>query len=88
MARDRLVVQTWAENRLWEDEQTLKQSGPGAVAADAGEVQLGSKTYAWQRDVEEKEPGLSALTLTVRWVTSGQARQDSYISWVAAGVQK
>jgi len=82
IARDRLVVQSWAENRLWEDAMALEQAGAGAVVADAGEVRLGRKTYTWEKAVGEIEPGLFAMTLTARWMTGGRSREADYTTWV------
>ena len=84
IAKDRLTIQSWAEERLWEDARMLEQAGPGALVADAGEVRLGKRVYVWEKGAEEVEPGLFALTLTARWAAGGQARQETYAAWVAA----
>jgi len=75
IARDRLVVQSWAENRLWEEGRALQQVGRGAVGAGSG----------WEKRIEEIDPGLSAVTLTVRWAAGGRPREGVYTAWVATG---
>jgi prepilin-type N-terminal cleavage/methylation domain-containing protein len=44
ISKDQLVVQPWAENKLWEDGHVVEQVGPAAVPLDAGEVRLRQKT--------------------------------------------
>jgi prepilin-type N-terminal cleavage/methylation domain-containing protein len=82
IARDRLALQTWAQERLWEDGQVLRRMGRGAVAADAGEVRLGPKTYAWEEAVEEKDPGLFVLTLRAGWKAAGRPQEETYVAWI------
>jgi prepilin-type N-terminal cleavage/methylation domain-containing protein len=82
IARDQLVVQSWADNKLWEDARALEQAGQDAAALDAGEVVLGKETYTWERRSEEVDPGLFALTLTVRWTAAGREHERAYVSWV------
>jgi prepilin-type N-terminal cleavage/methylation domain-containing protein len=81
--RERLTVQSWAENRLWESARTLEQVGGGVVLSDAGEVLLGKKTYAWEMESGEVDPGLSSLSLTVRWTSGGRMQEAAYVAWVA-----
>jgi len=85
IARDRLVVQSWAENRLWEEGRALQQVGRGAVGAGSGDVLLGKRMYTWEKRIEEIDPGLSAVTLTVRWAAGGRPREGVYTAWVATG---
>jgi len=85
ISKDQLVVQPWAENKLWEDSRAVEQAGQAAALLDAGEVRLRQKTYIWERRCEEVEPGLAALTLTVRWTSAGKERQAVYATWVACG---
>ena len=85
LCRDQLVVEPWADNKLWEDSRTLQQAGADTVAADAGEVILGKRLYAWERSCEEVEPGLFSLVLTVRWTAAGKQHETAYVAWVPAG---
>lgn len=82
IAHDQLVIQSWADNKLWEDARALEQAGQDAAALDAGEVVLGKETYIWERSSEEVDPGLFALTLTVRWTAAGREHERAYVAWV------
>ncbi len=82
IVNDQLVVQPWAENKLWEDTQALAQARPAVAGLDAGEVQLEKKTYIWERSSEEVEPGLFALTLVVRWVAGGREHEMVFATYV------
>ncbi len=82
IAHDQLVIQSWADNKLWEDARALEQAGQDAAALDAGEVVLGKETYIWERSSEEVDPGLFALTLTVRWTAAGREHETVYVAWV------
>ena len=84
IARDQLVAQPWADNKLWEDSRVLEQAGAGAVGSERGEVLLGKRLYVWERRCDEVEPGLQALTLTLRWTAAGKEHEKAYVAWAPA----
>jgi len=84
IAQDRLQIQSWADNKLWEDAQLLEQIGPHVVSSDVGEVALGKRIYSWERDVQELDPGLFAVTLTLRWRAAGKQHEAVYLTYAPA----
>lgn len=82
IAHDQLVVQPWADDKLWDDAQALAQAGVDVPVFDTGEVVLAGKTYTWERSLEQVDPGLFALALTVRWAVAGKERKAVYVTWV------
>ena len=70
---NRVAVQTWAEQKLWEAKENVFSSEVPETGETQGTYETQTRSYQWHLTVtEEKEKQLYSILLKVGWIDNGQ----------------
>lgn len=82
IAEDRLTIQIWAQNKLWEEQDAYGRLQAVALPRETGDFQTGERVFRWEKNVEPLKSGLQEATLTVSWLLAGRERRVMYSAYL------
>jgi prepilin-type N-terminal cleavage/methylation domain-containing protein len=77
-AADQLLVQRWAEKKIWEEEDSFHRLLRVESPRENGTFQDGMRLFAWEKTMNSIDTDLAVLTLTVSWKTSAGKRNLTF----------
>ena len=93
---NRLVVQNWASEKIWETKQAILESiGSVQAGETSGSAEIENRNYTWRLKVEEIDPNTTdksliyAIRLTASWPEGkgeGQLVRNSYLVKIKRGL--
>ena len=93
---NRLVIQNWASEKIWEAKQSIFESDTLVQTGEtSGEVEIENKNYAWSLNVKEIDHNptdkniLYAIRLNISWPEGkggGELMRNSYLVKIKEGL--
>ncbi|HAJ57359.1 MAG TPA: hypothetical protein DCL35_06280 [Candidatus Omnitrophica bacterium] len=82
-ASNRLNAQMWAQNKFWEERESLLRNS--AVSRDGlyGSVSFNGRDFEWQESAQSVDDGLMQLGLALSWKEAAKFRKLAYSAYVA-----
>ena len=69
----RMVIQNWAEEKLWEAKQTVLESESSPVGETSGDIQKGHDHFHWALNIQEGDIELLYnINLKIMWKEEGR----------------
>ncbi len=82
IAEDRLFIQMWAQNKLWEEQEAYARLKSVQTPQEKGDFQIGPRVIRWEKNVGSIGTGLEEATLSFSWLLAGRARRVVYSAYL------
>lgn len=81
--KNRLNIQSWAEEKIWEAKEKILQSDVPEEGQSAGEISHRNKTYQWRLEVKrDGSEDTYTIRLDIQWTEGRRTAALSRVSYV------
>jgi hypothetical protein len=82
IAEDRLYIQMWAQNKIWEEQEAYARLKTVEAAHEVGDFKIGERVIRWEKIVEGAGESLQEVSLVFSWVLGGRPRHVMYSAYL------